>query len=145
MDISKYLGSAFRKVADVRVNGPLRMFIARVVEGKFDKPDLVFDDGTRLSLSVTNTRNLVRDYGTDAADWIGKEIELYVGETEYEGNALGREEDAGGRDDTGAENPSGAGQRHGRRYRLLTIRPSSPTAVAARVLIDEPQRTRRCA
>ena len=85
MDISKYLGSAFRNVADVKVNGPLRMVIVNVVEGKFDKPDLVFDDGTRLSLSVTNIRILARVYGTDGADWIGKEIELYVGETEYEG------------------------------------------------------------
>jgi hypothetical protein len=85
MDITKYLGSAFLKVADVKVNGPLRMVITSVVEGKFDKPDLVFDDGTQLSLSVTNTRILARAYGTDGADWIGKEIELNVGETEYQG------------------------------------------------------------
>ena len=85
MDISKYLGSAFIKVADVKVNGPLRMVIASVVEGKFDKPDLVFDDDTRLSLSVTNTRILAHAYGTDVADWIDKEIELNVGETEYQG------------------------------------------------------------
>ena len=85
MDISKYLGRAFLKLADVKVNGPLRKVIASVVEGKFDKPDLVFDDGTQLSLSVTNTRILADAYGTDAAKWIGKEIELNVGETAYEG------------------------------------------------------------
>jgi hypothetical protein len=69
----------------VKVNGPLRMVIASVVEGKFDKLDLVFDDGTQLSLNVTNTRILARAYGTDAADWIGKEVELNVGEIEYQG------------------------------------------------------------
>jgi hypothetical protein len=85
MDISKYLGSAFLKVGDVKVNGPIRVVIESVTEGKFDKPDLTFDDGTRLSLSVTNTRTLARAYGTDGADWIGKEVELSVGETKYEG------------------------------------------------------------
>ena len=85
MDITKYLGSAFLRVGDVKVNGPIRMVIESVTEGKFDKPDLTFDDGTRLSLNVTNTRTLARAYGTDGAGWIGKEIELYLGETEYEG------------------------------------------------------------
>ena len=85
MDITKYLGSAFLRVGDVKVNGPIRMVIESVTEGKFNKPDLTFDDGTRLSLNVTNTRTLARAYGTDGAGWIGKEIELYLGETEYEG------------------------------------------------------------
>jgi hypothetical protein len=85
MDVSKYLGRAFRTIADVKVNGSLRMVIKSVVEGKFGKPDLVFDDGTRLSISQTNTRILARAYGTDTADWIDKEVELYLGETEYEG------------------------------------------------------------
>jgi hypothetical protein len=85
MDVSKYLGSAFLKVADVKVYGPIRVVIVLIVEGKFDKPDLVFDDGTRLSLNVTNTRILARAYGTDTAFWIGKEIELNVGDTEYQG------------------------------------------------------------
>jgi hypothetical protein len=85
MDVSKYLGNAFRRVGDVKVNGPIRVVIANVTEGKFDKPDLTFDDGTRLSLNVTNTRILARAYGTDSADWIDKEIELNVGETEYQG------------------------------------------------------------
>jgi len=76
MDVSKYLGNAFRRVGDVKVNGTIRVVIANVTEGKFDKPDLTFDDGTRLSLSVTNTRTLALAYGTEGADWIGKEIEL---------------------------------------------------------------------
>jgi hypothetical protein len=85
MDVSKYLGSVFRKVADVKVYGPIRVVIVGIVEGKFDKPDLVFDDRTRITLNVTNMRILARAYGTDTAFWIGKEIELNVGDTEYEG------------------------------------------------------------
>jgi hypothetical protein len=85
MDVSKYLGSTFLKVAGVKVNEPIRVVIASIVEGKFDKPDLVFDDGTRLTLNVTNTRILARAYGKDTAFWIDKEIELNVGETEYQG------------------------------------------------------------
>jgi hypothetical protein len=86
MDVSKYLGNAFLKVAEVKVNGPIRVVIESIVEGKFDKPDLVFNDGTRLSLNVTNTRILARAYGKDTAFWIDKEIELNVGETKYQGN-----------------------------------------------------------
>jgi hypothetical protein len=69
----------------VKVNGPIRLVITSAAEGQFDKLDLTFDDGTRLSLNVTNTRALARAYGTDDADWIGKEIELTVGEIEYQG------------------------------------------------------------
>jgi hypothetical protein len=86
MDVSKYLGNAFLKVAEVKVNGPIRVVIESIVEGKFDKPDLIFNDGTRLSLNVTNTRILARAYGKDTAFWIDKEIELNVGETKYQGN-----------------------------------------------------------
>jgi hypothetical protein len=85
MDVSKYLGNAFLKVGDVKANGPIRVVIASIAEGQFGKLDLTFDDGTRLSLNVTNTRALARAYGTDDADWIGKEIELNVGEIEYQG------------------------------------------------------------
>jgi len=85
MDVSKYLGSTFLTVADVKVNGPIRVVIKSIVEGRFEKPDLGFDDGTRLSLNVTNTRILARSYGKDTAFWVDKEIELNVGETKYQG------------------------------------------------------------
>jgi hypothetical protein len=84
MDMSKYLGSAFLKVGDVKA-GLIRSVVADITEGKYGKPDVTFDDGTRLSLNVTNTRILARAYGTDDADWIGKEIELYLGKIDYQG------------------------------------------------------------
>jgi hypothetical protein len=83
MDMSKYIGSVFLKPGDVKA-GPIRVTIKDVVEGEYDKPVLVFDDGTRLSLNRTNTRVLVRAYGNNSENWIGKEIELYLGRLEYD-------------------------------------------------------------
>ena len=82
MDVSKYMGAAFLKLGDVKVNGPLRLIITDVEEGKYDRPDVSFDDGTRLGLNVTGTRTLARAWGIDTDAWIGKEVELSVGETD---------------------------------------------------------------
>ena len=85
MDVSKYMKAAFLKLGDVKVSGPLRLIITDVEEGKYDRPDVSFDDGTRLGLNVTGRRNLVRAWGSDTHAWIGKEVELNVGETEING------------------------------------------------------------
>ena len=64
----------------------MRMRIVAVEDGKFDKPDSVFDDGSKLSANPTNVKNLIRAYGGTDADWVGNEIELRIGELEYGGN-----------------------------------------------------------
>ena len=79
MDMRKYSGETFIKVDDVR-NGPVRVQIAVVKEGKYDKANLVFESGEVLGLNSTNNRTLIRAYGPNSDDWIGKEIELYLGE-----------------------------------------------------------------
>ena len=84
MDMRKYAGAMFIKVDDVR-DGPLRMQIAAIKEGQFEKPDMVFESGEVLSLNATNTRILIRAYGQESADWIGKEIELAPGQTPFQG------------------------------------------------------------
>jgi hypothetical protein len=81
----KFLGKAFLKLADVKVNGPLRLFTANASEGQYGKLDLEFDDHTVLSLNVTNTRAMARAYGDDYDEWGGKEVELVIGEVEFEG------------------------------------------------------------
>ena len=48
-----------------------------------------FSDGTKLSLNATNNRTLCQAYGTESDDWIGKEIELSLGEIEYPRRAAG--------------------------------------------------------
>jgi hypothetical protein len=83
MDMRRFSGSHI-KVDDVR-DGPLNQVIAAIKMGKYDKPDLVFETGDLLSLNATNNSVLVRAYGPNDADWIGKEIELFHGEIEYQG------------------------------------------------------------
>ena len=82
MDVSKYMGAAFLKLGDVKVNGPLRLIITDVEEGKYDRPDVSFDAGTWLRLNATGKRTLARAWGIDTDAWIGKEVELSVGETD---------------------------------------------------------------
>jgi len=85
MHMGKYVGNVFLKVDDIKASGAIRVKITDVSEGRFGKPDLRFDDGTQLSLNTTNARALARAYGLESDDWIDKQIELAVGEVEYEG------------------------------------------------------------
>ena len=87
MDMRKYSGANFLKVDDVRA-GPLRETIANIKIGKYDKPDMYLESGGCLSLSATNTHTLIRAYGPNSDDWIGKELELYVGEIEFQNKPI---------------------------------------------------------
>jgi hypothetical protein len=84
MLMKKYAGEYFLKVADVK-DGPIRETIAGVREGKFKKPDLIFESGSILSVNPTNVATLIRAYGDESDGWINKEIELSLGEVEFEG------------------------------------------------------------
>jgi hypothetical protein len=84
MDMRRYSGTPFIKPGDVNA-GPLRVVIVGVTEGKYGRPDLEFDDGSKLSVNATNNRTLVIAYGFESDDWINKEIELSLGEVEYNG------------------------------------------------------------
>jgi hypothetical protein len=85
MDMKKYSGEHFIKVADVR-DGPIEGQIAVVREGQYDKPDLIFESGDVLSLNATNNKTLVRAYGTESDYWIGKQIEMFLGTIQYQGS-----------------------------------------------------------
>jgi hypothetical protein len=85
VDVSKYLGNAFLKVGDIKVSGPRRVMITDVAEGRYDKLGLSFDDVTRLSCNTTNSRVLATAYGRRSESWVGQEIELFVGDIEYQG------------------------------------------------------------
>jgi hypothetical protein len=59
MDASKYYGSVFLKIDDVKAaGGKIRATIASVEEGKFGKPDITFENGMKLGANATNTRRL---------------------------------------------------------------------------------------
>jgi len=84
MDMTKYSGASFIKVADVE-DGPIAMQIAVVREGKFGKPELIGETGDVFSVNATNNKTLVRAYGKNSDSWIGREIERHLGEIEYQG------------------------------------------------------------
>jgi hypothetical protein len=81
--MKKYNTEYFIKVDDVR-DGPIEGQIAAVKEGKWDKPDIVLETGDALSLNATNRKALTRAYETESDFWIGKQIELFLGEVEYQ-------------------------------------------------------------
>jgi hypothetical protein len=87
MDMSKYAGGNFLKVADLK-----EPFKAKIIDieigAKFDKPNLTFSEGSVLSLNATNCGTLLRAYGSDSDDWLGKEVEVHVGETDYKGEMI---------------------------------------------------------
>jgi hypothetical protein len=85
MDMRKYVGNVFLKVEHVKAIGPIRVRITGISEGQYGRPNATFDDGSQLSLNNTNCRTLLRAYGIESRDLIGKEIELTVGEIQYRG------------------------------------------------------------
>ena len=85
IDMRKYSsGETYLTIADVR-DGALQMRITDVREGKFDKPDLYLESGDVLSLNATNRKVLLRAYGVTSDTWIGKQIELVLGQTMFQG------------------------------------------------------------
>jgi hypothetical protein len=79
MDMSQFSSGVFQKPEHVE-GGPLRVWIAFITPGKkYNKPDLTFTNGDKLSLNATNNRVLLQAYGPNSADWLDKEIELYHG------------------------------------------------------------------
>jgi hypothetical protein len=84
MDMSKYASSGFIKVDTL--NGPVQKVITAIKQGKYDKPDATFADGSKLSLNATNVSTLINAFGNNDKDWINKKVELYVGTLRYNGN-----------------------------------------------------------
>jgi hypothetical protein len=85
MDIRDQMqSSGFIKVPDL-ANGPERNVIDDVRPGRYERPDLFLQDGRMLSLNITNMRALASVWGTETDAWIGKEIELYVGKIQFQG------------------------------------------------------------
>jgi hypothetical protein len=85
MDMTQYSGSGFLKVADIEASGPRRLTIVDVAEGRFGKPDIEFDDGSKVGVNATNNRTLIAAYGANSDNWIGKHVQLVVGEVPYQG------------------------------------------------------------
>jgi hypothetical protein len=86
MDMSRYASRRFIKPDDL-ANGPQRKTIVTIEEGRYDKPVVTFEDGSRLSFNGTNVSTLIDAFGSaEHEDWIGERIELYAGTLRYNGN-----------------------------------------------------------
>ena len=83
--LKEYTGSNFITVNDVR-DGPITDTIADVVQGKFEKLNVVFESGNRLGLNKTNARILRKLFGDDTDLAIGRTIEMYLGQIRYQGD-----------------------------------------------------------
>ncbi|MHC2292887.1 hypothetical protein [Bradyrhizobium barranii] len=83
IDMRKYASETYVTIPDVR-GGSLSEKIANAREGKYDKPEIVFESGDVLSLNATNRKTLMRAYGPTSDTWIGKEVELVLGEVTFE-------------------------------------------------------------
>jgi hypothetical protein len=88
MDMRKYSGSSFYKVDELKDRPPLQLRIADVNIGQYDRPDIIFESGRKLSVNVTNNETLVVAYGYDSDAWIGHVIELFVCDGEYNGKPI---------------------------------------------------------
>ena len=85
MDIRKYVSGNFLTLDDLRDSEPRRERIGALVDGKFDKPNLVFESGDMISLNATNARVLMRAYGNETDNWRGREVVVYAGTAKYHG------------------------------------------------------------
>jgi hypothetical protein len=85
MNMRKFAATEFIRLDDLQ-DGPREETIAGIVEGKFDKPDVIFESGAKMGLNKTNTLTLCKAYGDEEEAWIGKVIELFAGTISYQGS-----------------------------------------------------------
>jgi hypothetical protein len=83
MDVSEWIGGTFLKPEDI--GATIVLTIVDVAKGKWEKLDLTFNDGSKLSLNQTNGRTIARAWGYESDNWIDKQVELSVGLTTYNG------------------------------------------------------------
>jgi hypothetical protein len=87
MDMSQYAktNSLFLNTNDLKDLGPIKWTIAFVEPGRFEKPNLVFENGKKLGVNPTNARVLINAWGTDSNGWIGHEVQLRLTKVKFGG------------------------------------------------------------
>lgn len=83
MNMSEFAGKAFIGVDDLPA--PLVKTICAIEESQYNRPVLVFEDGSRVSLNITNTGRLLKQFGESDHDWVGKRVRLSTGLVKYQG------------------------------------------------------------
>jgi hypothetical protein len=85
MDMSKYAGSGFLNVEKMKRRGTMTARIEAVNIGKYDKPNITIDTGEVLSANATVVSELIGLFGSESDDWVGCDIELYIGTVAFQG------------------------------------------------------------
>src|SRR5262245_17239504 len=63
--------------------------IAAVQENtQYKRLELVFESGDMLYLNATNLEWMIGQFGTDERAWIGKRVELHLGEVPFSGRPV---------------------------------------------------------
>jgi hypothetical protein len=86
MNVREYVGGAFLRPDDIGET-PVTLTIIDVALGKFDKLDLTFAEGSKLSLNTTNGKALAKAWGYESSAWLDKQVEARVGQVTFQGEA----------------------------------------------------------
>lgn len=85
MNIEDYITKGGFITADTVAGGPINDTVADCKMGRFERLDLHLRGGGILGLNQTNLKALRTAWGPESNDWIGKEVELSLGRTKYQG------------------------------------------------------------
>lgn len=85
MRMQEFAGTRFLGPEDV-ADTELVDTITAIELGRFGKPVVTLESGSRLSLNKSNVGRLIRTLGSDdSRAWIGCRIEISLGEAEFDG------------------------------------------------------------
>lgn len=84
MELQQYAAKNYIKLTDL-AEGPLAKTIVSIEEGNFDKPEVTFEDGSKLSLNKTSVLVLGKAFGWKSQAWLGRQVEIYAGEVTFQG------------------------------------------------------------
>jgi hypothetical protein len=84
MDARKYANGSFIGLDDV-ADGPIETTIVKVLEGRYEKLNLVLATGDKFSLNAGNTRAMIKAFGPNTDEWPGERIRFIAGQTKYQG------------------------------------------------------------
>jgi len=91
MDVSSFLGGNFLTQLDLPAASQVWTIreVAQQQVGDDTKICIRFDQHTKpLGCNKTNLRTIAEAYGTDAAAWIGRPLELYRDQTQFQGQIV---------------------------------------------------------
>jgi hypothetical protein len=83
MDVSKYLGQRFIKLAQLE-NRPIEGPIAGIAEGDYGL-NLTLENGVTISLNKTSVGNLADAWGAESEHWITKKVRVFAGDIPFQG------------------------------------------------------------